>query len=382
MILLDDWPRTKFVRLLMERGTAPLAHRAEFDRFLADQCGPYKEEAKALSRALEHDIPLRLLRGIHDGDDLKLVEDLANDLHFRAAILPEAAHWAVLAWLEGLRTVPTQRLNEWLATVDPSAPLVPADWGATVAIDAAPIVVDVEAPTPPPVARGKAPLDFGDTDSDPAPRHAPPAAPEPTRSSADQLAIALRMARADGHLTLEELDELVAIARELGMPDADVKHLVERVTLKGAVHDQLVGIVWYVLPRDKRAGLHIGPTIPAAVRHAAEALCRVPADEEILAVFACEGDPVRMAFGARGLYWHNAPDATQPGPMHLAYEELARRAFRAADGDRVMLGDDMSIHVGAGGVRPADLVLLLQALKGLAAWRRRHDVRESARPAE
>lgn len=368
MVLLDDWPRRRLVRLMTIKGTEPLLNRAEFDKFLGDECGPYKEEAKALARAVDEGVPLQLLRGIGRTTEERLVGEIAEQLHFRGALLPEAANWAVLAWLEALRNVPTDSLNAWLARVDPSAPRVPFGWGSTIAIDASDTVeVAGAAESTPDPEPSKHAFDFGDAADDAARRRdAGHASPK------ELLAVAMRMARADGHLTLEELDELVAIARDLGVAEADVKHLVERVTLKGALHDQLAGIVWYVLPREKRAGLHLGPTIPAAVRHAAEALCRVPADEEILAVFACEGDPVRMAFGARGLYWHNAPDATQPGPLKLSYDDLARRTFRAADGDRVMIGDDLSIHVGTGGVRPNDLVLLLQALKGLVAWRKAH----------
>jgi hypothetical protein len=121
------------------------------------------------------------------------------------------------------------------------------------------------------------------------------------------------------------------------------------------------------------------PEFDTEVMVSARRICKVPAEEHILG-FVDFGDgeaTTGLAFGCRGLYWCNGPDAHQPGAGALAYQEMAQRQF-VNHGDRVFLGNDQFLcpDIEEGGPEIEELTELLYRVRKLMAPAETDKVRE------
>ena len=329
------------------------------EALLRDVCGQqYKREIFVLVSAAREGVPAQLQQSSSGSPAEVVVLRLIQHLHDNLGLSEDLARWAVESWAFAMKA---------------------AGYGHT---------------KPRPVGSlGTAGSDYSRTAIGLSAEEHDLFAEFPRVPAEEVLRQTIRGVLADGIVTDEERAEVQRMRQELGIaPDVAARVVAE-------VRAELAGRPGNVPPKRKRRksatgatpaapplprpgaladtvvlgilrgvgavhGLYVAPDIPPKKLQNAQVSCQVPADEQILGlidatVFGSAKNG--LAFGTRGVYYHNSWGKL-PGTHAVAYQEFLRRSFAGAGRSEVAIGVSDSFNL-AGAMLGGVIVWILHALK-------------------
>ncbi len=204
---------------------------------------------------------------------------------------------------------------------------------------------------------------LGQPDPSPESSHAG----QPLAAAREQLVSAVRLALADGAITIEERRELHDLRERLAIPVSDTPAVVaearsslstlgEGLILTDA---EITSILRHYLPQQR---LYVAPNIPDESGRI-ESRCDIPVDERVLGLIdrtTIGSAESVLIFGLKGVYYDTS---NRHHPGFLRYGSFPDCVFSTLDSRTVFLGSNRPVHVGYGLVPAAKIVDILNSLK-------------------